>query len=153
MFDICLCLFCYLVFTWFVFFVPQRVFFKKFKFVLRASFTTLLQKCHGPMFQGPGSQVPRSQVLVLRSQCQLVYLLSTSNGEKQKLLQKVFCKRNVLKVFAKFLGKHLCRSLFLNKIAGRRSQMFSCEFCKFFRALILENMCKRLLLSTAKSTS
>ena len=34
---------------------------------------------------------------------------------------KVFCKRNVLKIFEKFPGKHLGRSLFLNKIAGRMS--------------------------------
>ena len=30
---------------------------------------------------------------------------------------KKFCKKSVLKNFAKFKGKHLCRSLFLNKVA------------------------------------
>ena len=30
---------------------------------------------------------------------------------------EVFCKKDVLKNFAKFLGKHLCQSLFFNKDA------------------------------------
>ena len=35
-------------------------------------------------------------------------------------LPEVFCKRGVLKNFTKLTGKHLCRSLFLNKVAGLR---------------------------------
>ena len=34
---------------------------------------------------------------------------------------EVFCKKGVLKNFAKFTRKHLCQSLFLNKVAGLRS--------------------------------
>ena len=34
---------------------------------------------------------------------------------------EVFCKKSVLKNFAKFIGKHLCRSLFFTKVAGLRS--------------------------------
>ena len=46
------------------------------------------------------------------------------------------------KKFAKFTGKHLCKSLFFNKIAGLTcniikkktlAQVFSCEFCEFFK--------------------
>ena len=33
---------------------------------------------------------------------------------------KVFCKKDVLKNFAKFTGKHVCQSLFLNKVADLR---------------------------------
>ena len=33
---------------------------------------------------------------------------------------EVFCKRDVLKNFTKFTGKHLCQSLFLNEVAGLR---------------------------------
>ena len=33
----------------------------------------------------------------------------------QKQLPEVFCKKSVLRNFAKFTGKNLCRSLFLNK--------------------------------------
>ena len=35
--------------------------------------------------------------------------------ENQK---QVFCKEGVLENFAKFTGKHLCQSLFFNKVAG-----------------------------------
>ena len=30
----------------------------------------------------------------------------------------MFCEKGVLKNFAKFTGKYLCQSLFLNKVAG-----------------------------------
>ena len=30
----------------------------------------------------------------------------------------VFCKKGVLRNFAKFIGKHLCQGLFLNKVVG-----------------------------------
>ena len=53
---------------------------------------------------------------------------------------KVFYKKGVLRTFEKFTGKHLCQSLFFNKVAGPRpaalskketlAQVFSCEFCK-----------------------
>ena len=32
---------------------------------------------------------------------------------------EVFCKKGVLKNFAKFTGKHLCQSLFFNKVTYR----------------------------------
>ena len=38
---------------------------------------------------------------------------------------EVFCKRGVLKNFAKFTGKQLCQSLFFNKVAGG-----ACNFIK-----------------------
>ena len=61
---------------------------------------------------------------------------------------EVFCKKGVLRNFANFIGKHLCQSLFFNKITGlglqfilqayacnfikkqTLAQVFSCEFCK-----------------------
>ena len=67
----------------------------------------------------------------------------------------------VLRNLAKFTEKHLCQSLFLNKVAGQNSQKkmvkketlklaFSCEFCKisknaFFtehvRVTAFDNVC------------
>ena len=57
---------------------------------------------------------------------------------------EVFCKKGVLENFAKFTGKHLCQSLFFNKIAGLRPltllkkrlwlSRFSVNFGKFLRA-------------------
>ena len=43
---------------------------------------------------------------------------------------EVFCNKDALKNLAKFPGKQLCWSLFLNKVAGETPiQVFSCEFC------------------------
>ena len=42
---------------------------------------------------------------------------------------EVFCRKDVLKNVAKFRGKHLCQSLFFNKVAGLRR-----NFTKFLRA-------------------
>ena len=48
----------------------------------------------------------------------------------------MFCEKGVRRNFAKFKGKHLCESLFFNKVAGlgnfikTLAQMFSCEFYK-----------------------
>ena len=36
---------------------------------------------------------------------------------------EVFCKKGVLRNYAKFTGKHLCNSLFLNKVAGLSLQL------------------------------
>ena len=47
----------------------------------------------------------------------------------------MFCKKGVLRNVTKFTGKHLCQSLFFNKVAGLRpiktetlAEVFSCEF-------------------------
>ena len=51
----------------------------------------------------------------------------------------MFCKKGVQRDFAKFKGKHLCQSLFINKVAGQVWQLYlkrdpdtgvPCEFCK-----------------------
>ena len=46
----------------------------------------------------------------------------TPNLKKRKNSQKrqpeVLCKKGVFKKFAKFTGKHLCQSLFFNKVAS-----------------------------------
>ena len=56
---------------------------------------------------------------------------------------EVFCKKGVLRNFTKFTGKHLCRSLFFNKVAGLRHatsfkkrlwhRCFPVDFVKFLR--------------------
>ena len=38
----------------------------------------------------------------------------------QKQLSEVFCKKGVLQNFAKFTVKHLCQSLFFNKVADHK---------------------------------
>ena len=55
-------------------------------------------------------------------------------------------KKVVLRNFAKFTGKHLCQSRFLNKVPVLRpatllkktmAQVFSCEFCEIFKNTFL----------------
>ena len=46
----------------------------------------------------------------------------------QKQPPKVFYKKGVLKNLAKLTGKHLCQSLFFNKVVGLRP-----EFCEKFK--------------------
>ena len=46
-----------------------------------------------------------------------------------------FCEKGVHRNFAKFTGKHLCQSLFFNKVADLSlatllKKVFSCEFCE-----------------------
>ena len=35
----------------------------------------------------------------------------------ERVVLEVFCQKNVFRIFSKFLGKHLCRSLDFNKVA------------------------------------
>ena len=56
---------------------------------------------------------------------------------------ELFCKKGVLKKFTKFTGKHLCQSLFFNKVASLRPatllkkrlwhRCFLVNFVKFLR--------------------
>ena len=42
-------------------------------------------------------------------------------------------EKGVLKYFTKFTGKHLCQSLFFNKVVETLAQVFSCRFCEIFK--------------------
>ena len=62
---------------------------------------------------------------------------------------ELFCKKSVFRNFAKFTGKHLCPSLFFNKVAGLRPatllkkrlwhRCFPVNFVKFLRTPFLQN--------------
>ena len=41
---------------------------------------------------------------------------------------EVFCKKDVLRNSEKFTGKHVCQSLFFNKVVGLKTQ--ACNFIK-----------------------
>ena len=68
----------------------------------------------------------------------------------------MFCKKGVVRNFTKFTGKHLCQSLFFNKVAGLSPatllkkrlwhRCFPLNFAKFLRTLCLQNTSDRLLL-------
>ena len=69
---------------------------------------------------------------------------------------EMFCKNVILKSFAKFTRKHLCRSLILKKKTvvfkltkkRLRSRCFSVSFAKFLRTSVLKIFCKWLLTIT-----
>ena len=74
----------------------------------------------------------------------------------------MFCKNAVLRNFTKFTEKHLCYSLFLNKVSGLKSatslkrrlwhQCFPVNFVKFLRAPFSIEHLLWLLLYHKKST-
>ena len=55
--------------------------------------------------------------------------------EVPKQSSEVFCKKGVLKNFAKFTGKNQCESLFFNKVVGLKKRpwhrCFPVNFAKF----------------------
>ena len=73
------------------------------------------------------------------------------NKSARSSRQDVFCKKGVLRNFTKFTGKHLCQSLFFNKVAGLRPatllkkklwhRCFPVNFVKFLRTpFIIEHL-------------
>ena len=72
--------------------------------------------------------------------------------------QRCSVRKAVLRNFTKFTGKHLCQSLFFNKVAGLRPatllklrlwhRCFPVNFAKFLRTPILQNTPGRLVLET-----
>ena len=61
--------------------------------------------------------------------------------------QEVLCEKGVLRNFTKFTRKHLCRSLFFNKVAGLRRRCFLVNFMKFLRTPFLTEHLWWLLLT------
>ena len=72
--------------------------------------------------------------------------IATFSRLKRRSRRELFCKKGVLKNFAKCTGKHICHKLcFLMKLHARPvtlfkkckkvtlTQVFSFEFCKYFK--------------------
>ena len=62
---------------------------------------------------------------------------------------EVFCKKCVLRNFTKFTGKNLSQSLFFNKVAGLRRELFSCEFCEISKNTFT---CRTPLMAASESS-
>ena len=66
---------------------------------------------------------------------------------------EVFCKKLILRNFAKFTGKHLCQSLFFNKVAGLMRKKGDsgtgvfCEFCEISKNIFFIEHLQWLLLN------
>ena len=66
----------------------------------------------------------RHRLLVLFS-----IALQENVSDKRSSRPEVFCKKDVLRNIAKFTEKHLCQSLFFNKVKKESlTQVFSCGF-------------------------
>ena len=68
-----------------------------------------------------------------------------ASGEGQVVQSRtgMFCKQGALRNFTKFTGKHLCQSLFFNKVEGLRKRLrcFPVNFAKFLRTpLFIEHL-------------
>ena len=93
------------------------------------------------------------------------WLLVTSSTSKTFISRssrlEVFRKKGVLRNFAKFTGKHQCKSPFFNRVAGPRSapllkkrlwyRCFPVNFVEFLRRLFLQNTSRRLVLTFPKT--
>ena len=56
--------------------------------------------------------------------------------------QWFFCKKGVLRNFAKFTRKHLCQGFFFNKVAGRKYR-----FCRqYVNSISFENVIRQVKL-------
>ena len=71
--------------------------------------------------------------------CELLEEYAVLCGNHRNSRPEVFCKKGVLRNFAKFAGKHLYQRLFSNKVASLAckfvkkeplAQVFSCQFCE-----------------------
>ena len=91
-----------------------------------------------------------------KSNTYLLYRPIEGGAENRSSRPEVFCKKGVLRNFTKFKGKHLCQSLFFNKVAGLRPatllkkrlwhRCFPVNFAKFLRTSFLTEHLRWLLL-------
>ena len=62
---------------------------------------------------------------------------------KKSSLPEVFCKKGVLRNYAKFTGKHLCQSLFFNKVAGlERTPLMAASVKRDSNTVVMRNIKK-----------
>ena len=79
-------------------------------------------------------------MLILKVTIKSLYCsFSTKTQYSRSSHQRCSIRKGVLRNFTKFRGKHLCQSLFFNRVADLRpitlskerlAQVFSCEFCE-----------------------
>ena len=70
---------------------------------------------------------------------------NNNNSSSRSSRPEALCKKSVLKNLAKFIGKHLCQSLFFNKLQAKAcnfikkeilAQVFPCELCEISKNTI-----------------
>ena len=67
-----------------------------------------------------------SRVTTNKNQLHKIRLFSLGSGYFRGFFQlpEVFCKKDVLKNFTKFIWKYLCQNLFFNKVVGLGLQLY-----------------------------
>ena len=93
--------------------------------------------------------------MVFSYKCSLFNTLLIDKISTRSNHPEVFCKKGVLRNFAKFTGKHLCQSLFFNKVTGLRPTTFSNEIFKntfFYRTPPLAASLQRHIFFTGYQT-
>ena len=83
------------------------------------------------------------------------YFLRHAHTRYRSSRLEVFCKKGVVRNFAKVTGKHLCQSLLFGIVEGLRPatllkrrlwhRCFPANFVEFLRTPFLQNTCERLL--------
>ena len=76
------------------------------------------------------------------------YKIINTKSSLRSSRPEVFCKKGLLRNFAKFLGKHLYQSLFFNKVAG-----LPVNFVKFLRTSFFTEHLLWLLLFSVETVS
>ena len=64
-------------------------------------------------------------------------IMKTRKHFSNRRSHRRFSLKSVVKIFTKFVGNHLCRSLFLIKRDSGTGIPFSCEFCQIFENSVL----------------
>ena len=80
-------------------------------------FLTLFHRCCSRLLNGTKSR-NASHLVKMEWYSNTEHTISSSTHFVRGWHPKVFCEEGFLKNSAKFKGKHLCQSLFFNKVAG-----------------------------------
>ena len=73
---------------------------------------------------------------------QIKMIILNKNWRTPETATRGVYEKGVLRNFIKLTGKHLCQSLFFNKVALKKeslTQVFFCEFVTFLRTPFLQN--------------
>ena len=101
--------------------------------------------------------------ILWRNMKTVIFFIFTEQKQFRSSHRRCSVKKAVLKNFAKLTGKHLCQSLFFNKVAGvaynfveketvaQVHRCFPVNFAKFLRTPFLQNTSARLFLTMIRN--
>ena len=89
-------------------FLAVLLWIKKLNDLSQSSATTKIVFCETSVATKTANRLKQSEIIL------------NQQKPSRSSRSEVFCKRGVLRNFTKFTGKHLCKSVFFNKVAGLR---------------------------------